>query len=152
MVMIEVDFEVFKALTIRRRSEEMTENDVIRELLGMPSRYADGARNHRDSYAAREKPRDNKKWPQGDRGQPSHRPWFVKGVTFPHGTRFRAHHHGQLYEATVEDGALVYGERRYFSPSAAARAITGYQTNGWRFWECKLPGSHQWTPIAKFRQ
>jgi hypothetical protein len=33
MVAIEVDFDVFKKLTVLRRSEDMTENQVIRELL-----------------------------------------------------------------------------------------------------------------------
>ena len=35
MATIEVDFEVFKELTVRRESESMTENDVIRLLLGL---------------------------------------------------------------------------------------------------------------------
>ena len=38
MVTIEVDFEVFKALTVRRATESMTCNDVIRELLKLPPR------------------------------------------------------------------------------------------------------------------
>jgi hypothetical protein len=35
---IEVDFDVFKALTMRRSSEEVSENDVLRELLGLPTK------------------------------------------------------------------------------------------------------------------
>ena len=31
---IEVDFDVYKALTLRRPSEGVSENDVLRELLG----------------------------------------------------------------------------------------------------------------------
>ena len=34
---IEVDFDVFKALTMRRPSEIVSENDVLRELLGLPT-------------------------------------------------------------------------------------------------------------------
>jgi predicted CopG family antitoxin len=33
---ISVDFDVFKALTTLRMSEEQTENDVLRKLLGLP--------------------------------------------------------------------------------------------------------------------
>ena len=35
MADISVDFEVFKELTSRRRTEDMTENEVLRELLGL---------------------------------------------------------------------------------------------------------------------
>jgi hypothetical protein len=35
MVALDVDFEVFKALTNRRATESVTYNDVIRELLGL---------------------------------------------------------------------------------------------------------------------
>jgi hypothetical protein len=37
MAMIEVDFEVFKALTARREQESVTPNDVLRGLLGLGS-------------------------------------------------------------------------------------------------------------------
>lgn len=39
MATIEVDFEVYKELTVRRESESMTENDVIRLLLGLRIRH-----------------------------------------------------------------------------------------------------------------
>lgn len=35
MATIDVDFEVYKALTIRRETEEMTYNDVLRHLLSL---------------------------------------------------------------------------------------------------------------------
>lgn len=35
MMTIDIDFDVFKELTRRRSSEEVTYNDVIRELLGL---------------------------------------------------------------------------------------------------------------------
>jgi len=33
MPFIEIDFDVYKALTARRPSEDVTENDVLRQLL-----------------------------------------------------------------------------------------------------------------------
>ena len=33
---IKIDFEVYKEITIRRDSPDVTENDVLRELLGLP--------------------------------------------------------------------------------------------------------------------
>ena len=37
---IEVDFDVFKALTARRANEAVTENDVLRSLLGLNAKQA----------------------------------------------------------------------------------------------------------------
>jgi hypothetical protein len=78
--------------------------------------------------------------------------WEVKGVSFPEGTEFRARHGDRWHHAKVEDGALVAGKGRYHSPSGAARAITGYTANGWKFWECRRPGEASWTPIDALRQ
>ncbi|MCX8115003.1 MAG: DUF4357 domain-containing protein, partial [Burkholderiaceae bacterium] len=79
-------------------------------------------------------------------------PWVTKGVTFPHGTEFRATHKGQMHKGVVQNGALVLNGKRFNSPSAAAVSITGNPVNGWRFWECKLPGSDRWTLIAELRK
>ena len=38
MPTIEIDFDVFKALTLRRPSEEVSENDVLRQLLHLPAK------------------------------------------------------------------------------------------------------------------
>ena len=75
MAAIEVDFEVFKELTVRRKSESMTENDVIRSLLGL------------DDPAS--KPTAGDETTGGN-------PWVCKGVTFPHGTEFRATYKGRM--------------------------------------------------------
>ncbi len=78
--------------------------------------------------------------------------WEARGVSFPAGTEFRARHGQRWHYAKVEGGALVAGKERYHSPSGAARAITGYTTNGWTFWECRQPGETAWTPIDALRQ
>lgn len=132
MVIIDVDFEVFKELTVRRRSEVMTENEVIREVLGL-SKPA----NHPKAAA-----------PSSSGGTP----WVSKGVIFPHGTEFRATHKGQQHTGTVQNGALVLNGKRFSSPSAAAVAITGNPVNGWRFWECLIPGTTKWKIIADLRK
>ena len=133
MAAIQVDFEVFKELTFRRVSESVTENDVIRELLGL----------------------------NGSAPKPISRPepaesgglsWVSKGVSFPHGTEFRAPYKGQQYTGKVENGALVVNGERFTSPSAAAVSITENPVNGWRFWECLLPGTSRWKLIASLRK
>lgn len=131
MATIQVDFEVFKELTARRATEAMTENDVIRKLLGLKT----NATSHQPLTP-----------------QPSGLAWVSKGVAFPEGTQFRATYKGQQHTGTVEDGALIVTGERYTSPSAAAVAITGSPVNGWRFWECLLPGGSQWKLIANLRK
>lgn len=131
MPTIHVDFDVFKALTARRPSEDVTENDVLRQLFGLTPRTG-------DARAA------------GTRHQPGD--WVSKGARFPQGTEARANYKGQLHLAEVRDGALMLNGKRYDSPSAAAMAITNNKpVNGWTFWEVKLPGRGDWQTMKDLR-
>lgn len=132
MVAIDVDFEVFKELTARRRSEEMTENDVLREVFGLTKPL--------------------QKSNTGKAADIGGGAWISKGVSFPHGTEFRATYKGQQFSAIVKNGALVMNGKRFASPSAAAVSITGNPVNGWRFWECLFPGSTKWKLAAELRR
>lgn len=127
---IEIDFEVFKELTIRRESENMTYNDVIRDLLGLDESEKSDVIKEKES---------------GD-------PFVSKSVVFPHGTKFKAEYKGKIYIAEVDNGAIVYNGQRHTSPSSAAIAITDTNVNGWIFWECRRPGESNWTPINKLRE
>lgn len=130
MPTIHVDFDVFKAITARRPSEEVTENDVLRQLFGL------GSAQHTSTGAApNPKPGD----------------WVTKGVRFPQGTQARATYKGQLYLGEVRDGALRVAGTPYESPSAAAMSITKSQVNGWGFWEVKLPHQGDWQPMREYR-
>lgn len=127
---IEVDFEVYKELTFRRATEEVTYNEVVRELLGL----------------GKAKPNV----PKANAG--SGQDWVAKGIRFPAGTEFRATYKGQVHTARVEGGALALNGQRYDSPSPAAMSITGGQVNGWRFWECRLPGKSSWQLMESLRR
>ena len=128
MPTIEVDFDVFKALTARRPSEDVSENAVLRELLRLP----------RQSVP-----------PKADRPAPDD--WVTKGVRLPAGTELRAVYKGQTYLARVASGALDLNGRRFDSPSAAAMSITHNAVNGWTFWQCRLPGQSRWTGLKELR-
>jgi hypothetical protein len=128
---IEIDFDVFKELTSKRDNESVSYNDVLRLLLGLESNQANV----------------DKKKERISRGKA----WTVKRVTFPHGTEFRASYQGREYNAVVDDGALVFEGKRYTSPSPAAMAITNNSVNGWVFWECRFPGTSQWTSMNRYR-
>ena len=128
---IDVDFDVFKQLTVRRETEDVTYNDVIRELLGLGK-----AKINSKSEINTSSPND----------------WVVKGVRFLSGTEFRATYKGQVRSGQIEGGTLVVNGESYDSPSAAAVAITGSPVNGWRFWECRLPGKSSWQFIESLRR
>jgi hypothetical protein len=125
---IDVDFDVFKALTNLRVSEDVTYNDVLRKLLNLSVKPAS---------------------PQPPSGAGD---WIAKGVRFPAGTEFRAPYKGQMVSAKVAEGALHLNGKRFTSPSGAAVAITGGPVNGWTFWECRLPGSASWRSINSMRK
>lgn len=128
---IEVDFDVFKALTARRATEAVTENDVLRSLLGL-----DPTRGPASTPATA---------PDAD-------DWNVKGIRFPAGTEFRASYRGQTWLGRVDRGALSVNGQRFDTPSAAAVSITKSPTNGWTFWECRLPGQATWQIIKGLRR
>ncbi len=131
MTSIDIDFDVFKALTLRRASEEISYNDVLRDLLGLGSKRTSSMIQELTST-------------DGD--------WVTKGVHFPNGTEFRATYKGKIHYAKVESGILVLEGRRYDSPSSAAVSITGNPVNGWVFWECRFPGRSSWQMIKSLRK
>ncbi|HEY8085004.1 MAG TPA: hypothetical protein VIE69_05315 [Methylophilaceae bacterium] len=127
---IEIDFDVFKRLTLRRETEDVSYNDVLRLLLGLP----------------KSKLNSIQKTEAGSTND-----WVAKSVRFPAGTEFRGSYKGQVRTGRVENGALVVNATSYDSPSAAAMAITGNPVNGWRFWECRFPGQASWKLIESLR-
>jgi len=127
---IEVDFDVYKALTLRRPNENVTENDVLREILRLPPKHQSTALV----------------------GAPTPADWVTKGVRFSVGTEFRASYKGQTYLARVDSGALVLNGDRFDTPSSAAMSITRNPVNGWTFWECRLPGQASWQMIKALRK
>lgn len=124
MEVIEVDFQVWQALTARRASKEVTENDVLRDLLGLNSA---------------EKAED---------GGPG---WTWKGVNLPNGTELRAEYKGREYAAKIIRNEWIQGGEAMSSPSQAAYQITKGGVNGWTFWQAKTPGSNEWLMLSKIR-
>lgn len=126
---IEIDFEVYKALTARRQSEEVTENDVLRQLLNLPQKAN----------------------ASGPAEIPGTGDWVIKGVRLPVGTELQATYKGETYLARVADRALLLNGKRFNSPSAAAMSITSHPVNGWVFWQCRLPGRANWLLLGELR-
>lgn len=133
MQSIEIDFEVFKALTALRESEKDTYNDAVRKLLRLPRANGNGSRAVQSHIQAN--PND----------------WIRKGVTFPEGTELRASYKGETHYAKIEHGAIVLNGKRVTSPSIAAKLITNNSVNGWTFWECRRPGDAGWRLLKSLR-
>ena len=130
MATIDVDFDVFKSLTQKRRTESHTYNDVLRDLLGLPPVQGDISR------------------PRVMLGGGC----TMKGVMFPDGTQFRVTYKGRQYTAEIRDGSWIGSDGiRRNSPSEAAHAITSNNVNGWRFWEAKRPSDTDWRVMDQLR-
>jgi hypothetical protein len=129
---IDVDFDVFKELTARRRSEQHTESAVLRELFGLPA-VASAA-------------------PVPMSGSNSEG-WTSYGVTLPNGTELRGTHRGKSYVIKIVDGQLTSDNGTvYSSPSQARHAITETGGNGWWFWTVKKTDAEGWEAIGSLRE
>lgn len=143
MMTIEIDFDVYKALTARRGDEAVSYNDVLRSVLGL-SQPAAGLRRLFGLGGGRTEVSGSSNGGVTD--------WFYKGIRFPAGTSLRAKYKGQVHAARIDRGGIVVGGKRFATPSDAARAITGTNVNGWRFWQCRLPGDTGWRRLDALRQ
>lgn len=128
MPQIDIDFDVYKELTRLRPTEDVTYNDVMRQLLKLPP------------------PAKTKQAANGSK------PWVVSDTSFPAGSEFMADYKGKTCSGAVKDGKLELSDgHRFSTPSAAAVHITGSNVNGWRFWKCKLPGASQYVLLERLR-
>lgn len=138
---IEIDFEVFKALTALRRDESHSYNDVLRELLRIDSIVEPESDEH-----PLQRVTDALSKPLGFSGFSS------RGINLPNGTKLRARYKNQEYTAQIELGEWLDNQGRvHSSPSAAAAAITGTNVNGLRFWEAKRPSDLGWRRLELLR-
>jgi hypothetical protein len=138
-----IDFEVFKALTAKRLNERHTYNDVIRELLGLDSlmeqqEAIEGLFD--DSGPVTSHPAGIGggliDWSTG---------FSARGIFLPNGTAIKATYKQRQYTATIETGRWIDAEgNAHKSPSAAAKAVTGSNVNGLRFWQVKRPTDTEW--------
>ncbi len=136
-MLIDIDFEVFRALTALRQSESDGYNDVIRRLLNLPDREAE-LRPGEVDIPGLSVVSHNALAPEAGGV------WF-SNVFLPNGTAFRATYKGKTYRAWIKKSQWVdeSGIVRT-SPSDAATSITGNNVNGWRFWFARRPQDEDW--------
>lgn len=143
MMTIEIDFDVYKALTARRGDETVSYNDVLRTVLGL----GQPAAGLRRLFGLGSSKAETAEAPGGRINN-----WLYKGIMFPAGTSLRAKYKGQVHTARIDRGGIVVGGKRFATPSDAARTVTGTNVNGWRFWQCRLPGETGWRRLDTLRQ
>lgn len=136
---VEIDFEVFKALTAKLESESDTYNEAIRRLLGLPA----------SDVALQPWELDSPGHPAilqtGNALAPIYNGVWFSDVFFPDRTVFRATYKGKTYRAQIRNSQWIdeFGNVRT-SPSDAASAISGTNVNGWRFWFVRRPQDDDW--------
>ena len=131
---IEIDFDVFKALTLRREDETVSYNDVLRGLLGLDKTSTrpaarDLAENPIKAFAA----------PEGVAG------YAYRGGFLPNGTKLKALYKNRIYNAEIVDGLWINDDgSKHATPTSAASHITRTSTDARRFWSAKRPSDGDW--------
>ncbi|MGL4314953.1 MAG: hypothetical protein ACRCSO_13290 [Sphingomonas sp.] len=146
---IDIDFDVYKELTRRRRDEQDSYNDVLRRVLSLSE--ADKPKINANDEVKSDPINSLVRILHPEIGSPKGA--WIGNVFFPEGTKFRATYKGRTYRAEIrderwrdEDGLI----RR--SPSEAAGSISGTQVNGWRFWFAKRPTDEDWYRLDELRK
>lgn len=138
---IEVDFDVYKALTARRDHEGHSYNDVLRDLLGL------------DSLVEPDLPTSPLEATADALGKSfTLSGFYSRGLILPSGTLLRARYRQKEFFGRIEEDRWLDQDGHAFtSASAAAAAITGTNVNGLRFWEAKRPGDNGWRRLELLR-
>lgn len=138
---VDVDLDVFKALTARIELDGQTHNDVLRELLALDSPF------EHDEFRSPFSVASDVLGRAAAAGS-----FYSRGLTLPDGTRLRSRYKGDFFEAEIRNGQWVAGDGSiHESPSAAATAITDTNVNGLRFWEALRPGDRGWRRLDVIR-
>ena len=163
---IDIDFEVFKALTSMRQSESDSYNRVLRRLLKLEPAPSNDALV--EALLSRSLGKSAAKQSglfglgagtraltnESNRGllaQALGGVWF-NGVHLPDGTILRATYKGTTFHAEIKDGRWIDSDGVVrSSPSEAASAISNTNVNGWRFWHAMVPGEITWKRLDELK-
>ncbi|WP_422060652.1 hypothetical protein [Sphingopyxis sp.] len=146
---IDVDFDVYKALTLLWRSEADTHSHVLRRILTLAD-ISTGTADQKDQVLP--KPFTILAVLK-DGISPAGPGSWIGNVFFPEGTKFRATYKGSTFHAEIKNEVWIdrHGVKRQ-SPSEAAGAISGTKVNGWNFWYAKRPTDSEWLRLDEFRK
>lgn len=146
---IEIDFDVYQALTLLRQNEEDSYSSVLRRILHLGTIESAQFKHLSESFCPKA-PNFLGELLEGNYGRKGA---WLNNVFFPEGTDFRATYKGQTFRARIEKQAWVGADgivRK--SPSEAAGAISDTNVNGWKFWYAKRPSDNDWHRLDEFRK
>ncbi len=126
MQTIEIDSDVFNAISALQLSEKFTLNIVLSKLLCL-------IKTESIKFES---------W----------LPWVTECMAFSHGALFRCRYKGHMPMAKVDNGSLVLKGRRFLSLSEAVYSITRkYVPDTWLFWEYRLSEYTAWKSAFKLK-
>lgn len=129
---IDIDLDVHKKIEAARTSLSQTENSILRSLLNI------GPLESKDDTM-----RENGGTKPG---------LLARGTLIPDGTELRSTLRGTVHRAKVRNGKIEFNGEEYHTPSAAGCEATGYNTNGWVFWEYKDEVTGRWHKLDRLRK
>jgi hypothetical protein len=138
---IEIDLELFKYIENNRNDFSESSNSILKRKLGL-SETENRVLNVKDVKAPG--------LTSSSREKQSIRMYY-KGVPFYEGMRLRKILKGDLHNAIVRNGKIVFKGMSYDSPSAAGMAASGTSVNGWIFWDYYDEKTERWISLDDLR-
>ena len=124
---IEIDVDVFIAITNYRQTFEETENDILRRIFAKNS----NGELFIDKFSKSRSEANNT-----IKNVNSSKDWVYDGAHLPEGVKLQKMYKYKKYEAVIKNGTIFYEGKGYETPSAVAMAINGgSNVNGWTFWK-----------------
>lgn len=131
---IEIDIEVYRWIEANRKSFEETENDILKRIsknvqnedVFIPINIKENIMNINEGL-------------------------FWKDVLLKNGLKLRKLFKGKIYYAEIKNNQIVFNNKKFHSPSAAAIELTGTSVNGWIFWEYLNTKNNEWQLLDNLR-
>lgn len=132
---IEIDIEVYRWIESNRISFDETENDILK-------RVSQRIQRNEDGFVPINIEENIMNINEG---------LFWKGILLKNGLRLRKLFKGKIYYAEIKNNQIVFNNKKFHSPSAAAIELTGTSVNGWIFWEYFNQENNEWEILDNLR-
>ena len=130
---IEIDIEVHGWIESKRISFRETENDILKRI---------SKENGQDGFVSINIEENMMDINAG---------LYWKGVLLKNGMKLKKEYKGVLHYAEIKKNQIIFNNKSFHSPSAAAIELKGTSVNGWVFWEYFDVESNGWEILDKLR-
>jgi len=132
---IEIDIEVYRWIESNRISFNETENDILK-------RISQKIQKNEDVFIPVNIEANIMDINEG---------LFWKGVLLKNGLKLKKSFKGKMHYAEIKHNQIVFNNKKFHSPSAAAIELTGTSVNGWIFWEYFNQENNEWEILDNLR-